>query len=216
MLHKISRTELLQAQVILLVAIGLQFIVWRAQHGFSDSQPGIIAAELAMLIIISFSSRLNSQHTRTIHRISALALLILMSAANISSLILVLHTLITGSGTVTGLQLLASAIAIFATNIIVFALWYWEIDSPGLSRSRWSKHDKDFQFVQQDMPNEFPNWRPEFADYVYLSITNAINFAPADTKPLTRQAKLLMASQALISVFTLALVIARSVSILGS
>jgi uncharacterized membrane protein len=101
------------------------------------------------------------------------------------------------------------------TNIIVFAMWYWEIDSPGLTRTKWSVHDKDFQFTQQNMKKEFPNWQPEFIDYLYLSTTNAINFAPADTKPLTRSAKLLMGSQALISVFTLALVIARSVSILG-
>jgi uncharacterized membrane protein len=95
-------------------------------------------------------------------------------------------------------------------------LWYWEIDSPGLSGKRWSKHDKDFQFTQQDMKSEFPNWSPEFGDYLYLSVTNALNFAPADTRPITRQAKYLMAGQAVVSVFTLALVIARSVSILGS
>ena len=105
--------------------------------------------------------------------------------------------------------------SIFLTNIIVYALWYWEIDSPGLTAKRWSKHDKDFQFTQQDMPHEFPTWRPQFVDYLYLSIINAVNFAPADARPLTRSAKLLMASQSLVSVFTLALVIARSVSILG-
>lgn len=216
MLHRISRAELMQAQVALLLAIGLQFIVWQAKHGFSDNQFGIIAAELAMLVIVSFSSSLKTLHNRTINRLAALFLLGLMSVANISSLIVVLHSLVTGESSVTGMQLLASALAIFATNIIVFALWYWEIDSPGLTRNRWSRHDKDFQFVQQDMPKEFPGWQPEFADYMYLSITNAINFAPADTKPLTRQAKALMGAQALVSVFTLALVIARSVSILGS
>ena len=113
------------------------------------------------------------------------------------------------------MQLLSAALAIFVTNIIVYALWYWEIDSPGLTRKRWSKFDKDFQFTQQDLPNEFPDWQPEFLDYLYLAITNAINFAPADTRPITRQAKMLMASQAIVSVFTLALVIARSVSILS-
>ncbi|MGI9027952.1 MAG: hypothetical protein ACR2FM_03900 [Candidatus Saccharimonadales bacterium] len=46
-------------------------------------------------------------------------------------------------------------------------------------------------------------------------MTNAVNFAPADTRPLTGVAKLLMSSQALVSVFTLALVVARSVSLLG-
>jgi uncharacterized membrane protein len=97
----------------------------------------------------------------------------------------------------------------------VFGLWYWEIDSPGLTRKHWSVHDKDFQFIQQDKPREFPGWQPTFADYLYLSLTNAINFAAADTRPLSHSAKLLMGTQALVSVFTLAVVIARSVSILG-
>jgi uncharacterized membrane protein len=84
-----------------------------------------------------------------------------------------------------------------------------------LTRRRWSQEDKDFQFIQQDMHREFPKWQPAFLDYLYMSLTNAINFAPADSRPLTHAAKLLMGTQAIVSVFTLALVIARSVSILG-
>jgi uncharacterized membrane protein len=102
------------------------------------------------------------------------------------------------------------------TNVIVFALWYWEIDSPGLSRTRWSKNDRDFYFPQQDMKKDYPFWSPEFIDYLYLSLTNAINFASADSRPLTHAAKMLMGIQALVSIFTLALVIARAVSILGT
>jgi uncharacterized membrane protein len=126
-----------------------------------------------------------------------------------------LNELIIVHAAVSGPELLASAIAIFITNIIVYALWYWEVDSPGLSRKRWSKNDQDFQFTQQERKEEFPVWRPEFLDYLYVSTTNAINFAPADARPLTHGAKLLMGSQALISVFTLALLVARSVSILS-
>jgi hypothetical protein len=146
----------------------------------------------------------------------AFVLLGLISVANFSALIIVLGFLVAGGTDLNGLELLSSAVAIFLTNIIVFGLWYWEIDSPGLTRKRWSKHDRDFQFTQQEKAEEYPDWKPEFFDYLYLSITNALNFAAADAKPLTRSAKLLMAFQAFVSVFTLALVIARSVSILGS
>ena len=69
--------------------------------------------------------------------------------------------------------------------------------------------------MQQERRSEFIGWTPQYLDYLYLSVTNAINFASADTKPITRNAKFLMGAQALISVFTLALVVARSVSILG-
>jgi len=168
-----------------------------------------------MVAVVSFSSSVKTFHSRSIYRFAAIALLILMSSANLSSLIIVVHSLITGSSSETGMQLLASAIAIFATNIIIFALWYWEIDSPGLTQRRWSTKDQDFHFTQQGLKKQYPDWKPEFIDYLYLSITNAINFAPADTRPLTKSAKMLMSGQALVSVFTVAVVIARSVTILG-
>lgn len=216
-MHKITRGELIQAQVALLVAIALQVVVWRINHGvFSLPQILIIATELALAIIIGFTVNKQSFHDRGIHHNAAIVLLAIISVANISALAVVLRVLVLGHEAIDGLELLSSAIAIFMTNIIVFALWYWEVDSPGLTRRRWSKNDKDFQFTQQDMPDDFPNWQPEFIDYLYLSVTNAINFASADVRPITRSAKLLMGSQALVSVFTLALVLARSVNILGN
>lgn len=217
MLQRITKSELIQAQVALLVAIVLQVIAWRISEEFlPGSQYLLVLTEIILVVLLGFTANMHKSGPRSIHHAIALVLLGLISVGNISALIFVLHSLIVGHAIIAGAQLLAAAIAIFITNIIVYALWYWEIDSPGLTRVRWSKYDKDFQFIQQDMKHEFQNWRPEFIDYLYLSVTNAINFAPADTKPLTRPAKMLMASQALVSVFTLALVIARSVSILGT
>lgn len=215
--HHISPRELLQAQLALILAIALQVITNRVG---SEILPGaqyvIIAVELGLALLLGLTANTTKVHTRRVHHFFAVILLALISAANVVSLAWVLHALVVDHGVIDGLELLGSALAIFLTNIIVFALWYWEIDSPGLTRTNWSKFDKDFQFTQQDNEKEFPDWKPQFLDYLYLSITNAVNFAPADARPLTHQAKLLMAAQSLISVFTLALVIARSVSILGS
>lgn len=217
MQNHITKAELVQAQIALLAAIGLQIL---ARQLGANLLPGtqylIIFTELALAVLIALTINTHRMRARAASNFFAVILLGLISAANVSGLIFVLRSLITGHGVLNGKQLLASAIAIFMTNIIVYALWYWEIDSPGLTRTRWSKHDKDFQFTQQDLEDEFPDWQPQFGDYMYLSVTNAVNFAAADTKPLTLQAKMLMASQALVSVFTLALVLARSVSILGS
>ncbi len=214
-MQNITKAELLQAQVALLSAIVLQYIVWRVTHGFTRAQMFILLAEIGMVAVISFSTSIHSILSRTVHRYLAVFLLALMSAANISSLIVVVESLITGVSSLSGVELLATALAIFMTNIIIFALWYWEIDSPGLTSKRWSARDKDFQFTQQDFKQEFPGWKPGFIDYFYLSLTNAVNFAASDTKPLTQSAKMLMALQAIISVFVVALVVARSVSILG-
>lgn len=203
-------------QLALLAAIGLQ--VATRQVG-NELLPGaqyvIIAVEVALALLISLTVNRRRETDLGVHRAFAVLLLALISVINVSSLVYVLHSLLTSHGALNGESLLASAIAIFATNIIVFALWYWEIDSPGLTRTRWSRHDKDFQFTQQDIGGGFEGWRPQFGDYLYLSITNGVNFAPADVRPLTLQAKSLMAIQSLVSVFTLALVIARSVNILG-
>lgn len=217
-IHPITKTELWTAQAALFLAIGLQFMVWQISPRLVfGPQYIIVAIEITLTILLGFTATKEyyNDNYRTHHN-SSILLLALISLANISSLVLVLDSLIVGTGYQNGYELLVSALAIFLTNIIVFALWYWEIDSPGLTGRKWSKHDKDFQFTQQNMGNEYADWQPRFVDYLYLSLTNAINFAPSDTKPLTGQAKLLMGSQSLVSVLVLALVIARSVSILGS
>lgn len=214
--HRITAKELLQVQLALIVAILLQLLTWRIGSQLLPwSHFLIIMTELGLAILIGFTVNKRKAHTWGIHHAFAITLLALISVANVSGLVFVLHSLL-GSTLLHGEELLTSAVAIFMTNIIVYALWYWEIDSPGLTRTLWSKYDKDFQFTQQDLQSEFKNWQPQFIDYLYLSVTNAVNFAPADVRPLTQQAKVLMASQSLVSVFTLALLIARSVSILGT
>lgn len=211
----ITRKELWLAECALCVAILLQVAVWAIKPSLTfGPQYLLIVTEVVLAVIISFSSPKRHVHGR-IHRPVVVLLLALVSLANISSFFLVARRLILEESHLSGRELLVSALAIFATNIIVFALWYWEIDSPGLTGKKWSKHDKDFQFTQQDMGRDFEQWQPGFVDYLYLSVTNAINFAPADARPMTDQAKALMGTQALVSVFTLALVLARSVSILG-
>jgi uncharacterized membrane protein len=215
--HQITRGELRQAQAALVAAIALQIITRHIGNAIlPGSQYLIIVLEIVLAILLGFTVNMRHVRAKRLHHAAAVILLGIISAANISGLIYVLRSLIVEHSIINGEKLLASALAIFLTNIIVFALWYWEIDSPGLTRTHWSKHDKDFQFTQQDMAKEFPYWQPQFGDYLFMSVANAVNFAPADTRPLTLQAKLLMASQSLVSVFTLALLIARSVSILGA
>lgn len=214
---RISRQELAQAQMTLLVAIGLQVMVYMTNHQLLlGPQYILLPTELFLVFTIGFMTSFGSMYIQKALRSAALVLLGMISLANFSSLVLVLHRLVIGSQLIDDSRgLLASAVAIFLTNIIVFGLFYWEIDSPGLSHQKWSNYDKDFQFTQHDFTKEFPNWKPVLADYLYLSITNAVNFAPADTRPITVKAKLMMAAQALISVAVLAIVIAKSVSVIG-
>jgi hypothetical protein len=113
--------------------------------------------------------------------------------------------------------LLGSGAAIFITNIIVFGIWYWELDSGGpFARCSAEQWHPDFMFPQMANPELAPpNWRPLFVDYFYLAVTNVMAFSPTDTMPLARWAKIMMTVQAAVAVSTVLLVLARAVNVLG-
>ncbi|GGB43429.1 hypothetical protein GCM10011380_36100 [Sphingomonas metalli] len=135
-------------------------------------------------------------------------------ALNLYALVSVTKQLI--SGAKGGQSLLIDALNIWFTNIIVFALWFWNIDRGG--PARLGLHDDkrpDFLFPQMiGTGDQDPTWSPGFIDYFYVAFTNATAFSPTDTMPLSAQSKLLMAVEATISLLTVGLVAARAVNIL--
>lgn len=111
-----------------------------------------------------------------------------------------------------GGELLRSGGLLWASNILIFALWYWEIDGNGPVGRHLRGHPAlDFQFPQQAGGQ---SWAPGFFDYLFLAFCSATALSPADTMPLTQRAKVLMMLQAVISLTLLALLIARSINIL--
>jgi hypothetical protein len=107
-------------------------------------------------------------------------------------------------------------VPIWLTNVIVFGLWYWDLDRGGPATRLHENHRRpDFLFPQMSTPGSGPNWTPDFLDYLYTSFTNATAFSPTDTMPLTAWAKLLMMVQSLASLLTVALVVSRAVNILN-
>ncbi len=149
-------------------------------------------------------------------RMAAITLIGLANVANVASLGQLIHLLISGTH-FTGRTLFFSAIEIYLTNVIIFGLWFWELDGGGPSArlGRTSPY-RDFLFPQMNAPKLTPpDWRPSFLDYLYVSLTNATAFSPTDTLPLTRMAKLLMGIQCIASLLTVALVAGRAVNILG-
>jgi hypothetical protein len=137
--------------------------------------------------------------------------------ANTASAVLLIDRLLSGHTSQDATKLLASGGAVYATNIIAFGLWYWELDRGGpFSRARGARPYPDFLFPQMTQPGlADPDWEPFFVDYLYVSFTNATAFSPTDTMPLSRWSKLLMAAQSGISLVTVALVVARAVNILS-
>ena len=162
-----------------------------------------------------------SPHPRLRHsplrRRVALVLIGLVSAVNVFSLIELVRYLLRG-GHAGGRPLIFSGIALWLTNVLLFGLWYWELDRGGpLARALRSDLEPDFLFPQltDEVRRIKPNWTPGLIDYLYLSLTNSSAFSPTDTLPLTATAKLLMGGQALVSMLIIVLVVARAVNILA-
>ena len=115
-----------------------------------------------------------------------------------------------------GRSLVYASVPIWITNVIVFGLWYWELDRGGVAARLHPTHRRpDFLFPQMSTPGSAPGWTPDFLDYLYTSFTNATAFSPTDTMPLTAWSKLLMMLQSLASLLTDAIVISRAVNILN-
>lgn len=116
-----------------------------------------------------------------------------------------------------GIKILTDAALIWFQNVIIFSLWYWFLDRGGpLKRESDDDAKPDFSFPQQQA--KYPgweNWKPRFMDYVYLSYTNSISFAPADTIPLSRTVKYFMMSQAGISLVIIGMVVSRAMNLIN-
>jgi hypothetical protein len=127
--------------------------------------------------------------------------------------------------------LLHSAVGLWLTNILVFALWYWRLDAGGphaRARARSSSNgmlNSAFlfpQMLERSDDDELPEadrksralWAPHFVDYLFLAFNTSTAFSPTDTAVLSRGAKLGMMAQSLISLAILVLIAARAVNIL--
>jgi hypothetical protein len=113
--------------------------------------------------------------------------------------------------------LLRSSIALWSTNILVFALWYWRLDAGGPHERDKLRGHKEGAFLFPQMNLETfadSNWSPHFVDYLFLAFNTATALSPTDTPALSRWAKILMMMQASISLAVLALLAARAVNIL--
>ena len=113
--------------------------------------------------------------------------------------------------------LLISAVLLWLTNVLVFALWYWKLDAGGpLGRDEpGGIAESSFLFPQMMRQSEAGNsWSPNFLDYLFLAFNTSTAFSPTDTAVLARWAKVMMMMQSLISLLIIALLAARAVNVL--
>ena len=140
------------------------------------------------------------------------------TAAAVHLLALVVRSTPHGEKPPTVTQLLVGAGILLATNVVTFALLYWQLDGGGPhGRLRPGSHHLDFGFPQTLTEGLAPPaWQPRFPDYLYVAFTNVLAFSPTDTMPLTHRVKMLMALQSLIALTVIGLVLSRVINILPS
>jgi hypothetical protein len=213
-----ERESRVPVAIAVAVAIGLQVALPDAfQLGPRWVLPGV---EAALLVGLVATDPLRSGLEPAVLRAGSRLLTGVVTLANTASAALLVQHILSSAGprAPTAERLLGSGAAIYLTNIIAFALWYWEFDRGGpAARARALRPHPDFLFPQMTAVALAPeDWRPLFVDYLYVSFTNATAFSPTDTMPLSRWAKMLMLVQSSVALAAVALVVARAVNILSS
>jgi hypothetical protein len=169
----------------------------------------LLAIDAVVLLPLLYSAYFRPL-PHTVGRMIRTALQVVLTLALLSSIVLLalrLPGMEKGGGTI-----LRAAALLWASNVLIFSGWYWEIDGAGpVGRHTRGHRAVDFQFPQQ---MSGASYAPGFVDYLFLAFCSATALSPADTSPLTQRAKLLMMSEAILSLVLLVLLIGRSVNIL--
>jgi len=173
---------------------------------------------LALLIPAVISHHVGRHHLNTIFGFAVDGVL---TAGLIISVTLLVGAL-PGASAEKARQLLRSAAALWITNILVFALWYWRLDAGGPhQRGKRAGHcDGAILFPQMTMNKKAlketgeQNWSPNFIDYLFLAFNTSTAFSPTDAPVLARWAKVLMMIQSLLSLLIIALLAARAINTL--
>jgi hypothetical protein len=219
--QRATRVTYWPAQLCVLGAILLQIrLPGKLTVGPTWLLPSLEGALLLALATTTPRGRADQDHPA--RRRVAIGMIALVNAANAGSLYLLAHALL-HKHISNGRSLILSGIAIWLTNVLIFALWYWQLDRGGPAhRARHSdpttpQGHPDFVFPEMDggLPYTPRSWTPGFVDYLALALTTATAFSPADTMPNSQRAKVLMSTQGLISLITLGLIISRAVGILA-
>jgi len=196
-----------------ILAIGFLYLALPENLTFGPSWL-LLAIEAVLLIPLIFIGMTRRPIPHITLRLFAFSVLAVVTAGLAASITLLVYELLYEK--VKPSFLLRSAAVLWVTNILVFALWYWEVDGGGPHKRHKSGHQAaDFMFPQQANGNK-TGWVPEFVDYLFVAFTDATALSPADTFPLTRLAKLLMMAEAILSLVIIVLLAARAVNILGS
>jgi uncharacterized membrane protein len=203
--------------VLLVIAVlqgGISYSTTFGRLDINDRLAGSFGLVLRVLAIAYVVSLWILNRKRNLFRAILIGngLLTLGLIANMLVLIIVL----TGFSSQAVYSLVLDVFLMAITNILIFSIWYWIIDPPGIEKDPHKDTPWDFLFPQRgsSIPH-YESWVPRYTDYLYLAFTTSFAFSPTDTLPLTRRAKLLMLLQSTISLITLTGIAGAAINILA-
>jgi hypothetical protein len=178
----------------------------------------LLPAVVSVLLIPTVFAHRTGRHS--LNHVLGIVIIAIITSGLVESVALLASTL-TGKKE-PPLALLLSGAALWLTNVLVFALWYWRLDGGG-PRKRETENEfgsRSFVFPQMQIePIErktfgADGWRPGFVDYLFVAFTTSSTFGPTDSPVLTPWAKLFTMAQSLISLTIMVLLISRAVGVL--
>lgn len=184
-------------------------------NGWITSGYLLVLIALLAVLIIGDPGRIDRQ--RPWLRATSLTIISIITVTNAISAVRLIIGILTGAPFDSAQQLLWIGAIIWATNVLSFALWFWDLDAGGAAARAAGddRHRKSFVFPEMTYSSLVPSgWYPQFADYLALSFNTALAFSPTDVSAIRRWAKMLMIIESLESLGLGALVLARAVNIL--
>jgi uncharacterized membrane protein len=155
------------------------------------------------------------RRTRAARR-ATIVLIILLTIGTVAALVVLALDIVDKNyaPAVGATALLGRGAALWVTNVVVFSLWFWELDRGGAAeRAAASPIPPSFGFPEDALPRlAADRWIPRYPDYLYLSFTNATAFSPTDTLPVQAWAKMAMLAESVLSLITAIMVIARAIN----
>jgi len=187
------------------------------QLRLNDAGPVLFVVLLGLVIVLILADRGPTDRRAPWRRVLTVMPIALITIANGGSTVrLVYGILFAEPFTQQARTLLSAGAVIWLTNVIAFALWYWDLDRGGAAaRALGSTADPAFLFPEMLNPEHVrKGWCPMFVDYLHLSVNTAMAFSPTDVSAIKPWAKLTMMAEEMISVAVGILVVARAVNIL--
>ena len=128
----------------------------------------------------------------------------------------IFHAMLRPPNGLTGIELLNSSIAVWATNVLMFSVVYWWIDRGGAEARVCGETLAPDWLFPRDEAEDLPSWQPTYVDYLFLAFCTATSFGPTEAMPLTSRAKLLMMAESSVSLVTVLAIASRAIGLLGS